>query len=149
MQRTLPFLIAVSLLGSSLHSDAAEESCNCKKFPYRPDPPCFAQCTALLLKSNTPGSLETILGVSPELAKKITAAAPAAEAGSFLSNLTSSERRELSYQLQSLNQVKVDQLTRSIPPEGSTERKVNKQYEVWASKDYQEKMIKEAASKEL
>lgn len=138
MKRTRQLLIGLISLGTILSTYAADDRCNCKVFPYKPDPPCFAQCTALVLSSNSKSDLEKILGISSPLAGKISAHnAASAQAGAFLSELTAAEKQELSHKLQNLNQAKVDELSKSITPQDLKDQKVNKQYEIWAYKENQ------------
>lgn len=136
MKRRSQFLVTLLALGATSPTYAADDKCNCTLFPYKPDPPCFAQCTALLLSSNGKSNLEKYLGISSTLADKISGHAIAsAQAGGFLSVLTAEEKQELSQQLQNLNQAKVDALNKSVVPEGLKHQKLNKQYETWANKD--------------
>jgi hypothetical protein len=136
MKRAWQILVVLLSLGTILPTSAADNKCNCKVFPYKPDPPCFAQCTALLLSSNSKSNLEKFLGISSTLAGKISAHATAStQAGGFLSDLTAVEKQELSLHLQNLNQAKVDELSRSFTPQDLKDQKVTKQYEMWASKD--------------
>jgi hypothetical protein len=83
----------------------ADDKCNCKQFPYEPDPPCFKMCTDQLLKTNSKGELERVLGLSPALARKVSASAV---------DLTSAEKKELENRLKGLNQAKVDALNKYI-----------------------------------
>lgn len=103
----IKYLLLVVLLGLGAAGGtfAADGACNCKTYPYKPNPPCFKECTALLLKNSSKGDLEKFLGLSPALAAKVSARG---------AELTPAEERELSERLQDLNQAKVDALNKSF-----------------------------------
>lgn len=111
----------------------ADEKCSCKNFPFKPDPPCFAQCTAVLLKWSDKSDLEKYLGLNSALANKISVAnAKSQQPGEFLGALSTSEQHELRLQLKRLDQSKVDHLSESLPKDSTTHNGVDKQYEAWA-----------------
>jgi hypothetical protein len=100
-------LLIIVLLGlcATGRTFADEEACNCKIYPYKPDPPCFKQCTALLLSTSSKSDLERILGLDPALAKKVSAQD---------AELTAAEKQELNEKLKDLNQAKVNALTKEF-----------------------------------
>ena len=45
--------------------------CDCTKWPFRPDPPCFSECSAKVIRAASPEKLVNVLGVTQRLADKL------------------------------------------------------------------------------
>lgn len=98
-------------------SSDATEQCNCKKYPFTPEPPCYRRCTAALLSLSDLSDLEMILGLDAELAAKIALqnSTPGATPGSFITKLTAQDRKQLLLRLEQLTQHQVDAWVASVP----------------------------------
>lgn len=109
MNRRLTWTLAFLCCSYSVSLLAVSADCDCTRYPFRPDPPCYKQCTSAILKSSSKAKLERVLGLSPALAEKISARQASAQPIAF-DNLTTAEQREVNESFKNLSQAKVDTL---------------------------------------
>lgn len=67
---TLPTCLVALFL---VTAQAIGDECNCKKYPFEPDPPCWNECTVSYLQQSDGKMLHEVLGLSKPLAAKIAA----------------------------------------------------------------------------
>jgi hypothetical protein len=101
---------SVGLLLLARVGSAVAAECNCKSFPYVPDPPCFNQCAANLLLDSDLGQLSALLKLPQPLAAKVSAFRSQAVLPKTFSELTKQltkdEAQYLERQIRGLDQAK-------------------------------------------
>lgn len=104
---------------------ATAADCNCRKFPFQPDPPCFDQCCAKMISALDSEELVSILGLEPDLAQKIKAATLGpvfsvgpAELLDYAKFLSPKEFKTLSTRLRSLSQEDFQRIQEATTTEG-------------------------------
>jgi len=71
-QRGAALALCMSML--VLPPAAAAVDCACKVFPFTPDPPCFQQCTAILIAEGDLDRLQSVLELPDELRRSLAEA---------------------------------------------------------------------------
>ncbi len=87
--------------------------CNCKQFPFTPDPPCFDICVANMLNDVSIEELLAIVGLPYEIVKKISQITGKSEFESlddYKQFLSQDDMIELEDKFRSLNDVQVNYL---------------------------------------
>ena len=64
-------VIGIALM--SYATTALSSECNCNKWPYVPDPPCFNQCAVDIVLKSDPDRLKATLNLPEPLAQKVIA----------------------------------------------------------------------------
>lgn len=64
-------IIAALLCALPLVHGVSAGDCDCKKYPFKPNPPCFAKCWSALLRHSNSGTLQRALELDPEVASKV------------------------------------------------------------------------------
>ncbi|MCX5886064.1 MAG: hypothetical protein NT096_09185 [Proteobacteria bacterium] len=54
--------------------------CDCTKYPFKPDPPCFNDCCVRFLETASPEEVSKVLGLDRETAQKISEISPRGKA---------------------------------------------------------------------
>ena len=68
--RTSAATIAVAV-AVALMNGLARAECDCKTYPFKPDPPCFEDCCVKFLNRAYTSDLQRVLGVDAQIAAKI------------------------------------------------------------------------------
>jgi hypothetical protein len=107
----------VLLFMAGLAGDAAGADCDCTIYPFKPDPPCVRQCSAKVLAGSNYTSLVTVLGLSPEIAQRVSAVPASQKPDDLLEYakfLPKAQFDTLDTKMRSLSQSEFQQLRKSI-----------------------------------
>jgi hypothetical protein len=88
--------------------------CDCKHFPFKPEPPCEGCCGAALLLKASQKQLEEIVGLSDTVSSKLIRRRGTSEESLGVifddAGLTVSEKAEVKQKLDTLTKAKVEQI---------------------------------------
>ena len=91
MFRYIQLTIVIASVTIIAPKSIAEEDCDCYDFPFRPEPPCFQLCYVPTAARASAAILESVLGLDPDLAQKISTLS---ELGIALATLGSSDKNK-------------------------------------------------------
>jgi hypothetical protein len=109
----------LALVGLTVGTSAlAAQNCDCTVYPFRPDPPCAASCSAKLLEKSDYSSLVNILGLKPDTAKQISTFSSSRKPTylyEYSQALPKQDFEALNVRLRSLSQDEFRQLEKASP----------------------------------